>query len=78
MESRGSVESRSLSDLVMPRGWNDVLVRTVMAMAVAFVVYNMKEFLETRQIDAGQVGVDALWIGGGMLVVNALLRMMRP
>jgi len=62
----------------VPGDWGDALVRSVMVWAVAFVAFNLKEFTETQSLDPAQVVVDATWVGGGFLIVNALLMLMMP
>ncbi len=57
-----------------PARWADVLVRTVVAAVVAFVVLQLKEWFDAGAFDTSGTAVDAAWIAGGTLVVNAVLK----
>jgi len=57
-----------------PARWADVLVRTLLAAVVAFVVLQLKEWFDAGQFDTAGTAVDAAWIAGGTLVLNAVLK----
>ena len=59
--------------LAIPAGWEDVIVRTVKVLLVAFAVMHLKEWLDAGMFDSLEILVDAAWIAGGILVFNAIL-----
>lgn len=60
--------------MTVPRGWDDVLFRAVVAGVGAFVALMLKEWLDGG-LDAPGCAVDAAWVAGGVLVLNAILRL---
>lgn len=64
--------------IAVPRGWDDVLVRTVTAALVAFVSLLLKEWLDSREWDAPACAIDGTWVAGGTFVLNAILRWAAP
>ena len=59
--------------LAVPDGWIDVLVRTLTTAIVAFVVLNLKEWVETREWDLAACALDAACVAGGMFIFYAIL-----
>ncbi|MGH2522004.1 MAG: hypothetical protein ACRDH2_05820 [Anaerolineales bacterium] len=60
--------------LAVPAGWADIVVRAVKAAVVAFVVLHLKEYVDAGfPLDTPDITIDSLWIGGGSLVLNAIL-----
>ena len=57
----------------VPAGWADVLVGTVKAAVVAFVVLQLKEWWDAGVFDSLAVTVDAALIAGGTFALNAIL-----
>ena len=57
-----------------PAGWAGVLVRTVNAAVVAFVVLQAKEWFDAGRFDTPATAVDAALIAGGIFVVGAILK----
>jgi hypothetical protein len=62
------------SSIDVPAGWADVVVRTVKAALVAFVVLQLKEWFDAGVFDTPAAATDAALIAGGTLVVNAILK----
>lgn len=69
MESR-----RTWLGLAVPRGWDDVFVRTVMAAVAAFVALLLKEWVDSREWDIPACAIDGASVAGGTFVLNAILR----
>ena len=65
-------------DIAVPRGWDDVFVRTVITAVVAFVALLLKEWMDTREWDAPGCAIDAAWVAGGTFVLNAVLKSRTP
>jgi hypothetical protein len=63
---------------LIPRGWDEVVVRSALALAAAFLALGMKEFIETQRIDLPGVSIDVLWVAGAALALNGLLRVLSP
>jgi hypothetical protein len=59
--------------LVVPDGWADVFVRTLIALVVAFVTLNLKEWMETREWDIPACAIDGSAIALGTFVFYAIL-----
>jgi hypothetical protein len=72
----GSVSKRF--GLGVPTGWADVGVRAAKAAVIAFVALQTKEWLDTSMLDIPGCGVDALWVGGLTLAVDAILMWAGP
>ena len=60
-----------------PANWAAVGTRAAMAAVVAFVVLQAKEYFDAGRFDTTGTGADAVIIGGGVLVLNAILKMMK-
>jgi hypothetical protein len=59
-----------------PTGWADLIVRTVKVALAAFVVLQLKEFVDAGSFDTPATLIDALLIAAGSLVLNTIF--MRP
>jgi hypothetical protein len=59
--------------LVAPDGWPDVFVRTLVALVVAFVTLNLKEWFETNEWDIPACAIDAATIGVATFLFYAIL-----
>ena len=57
-----------------PAAWGQVLFRTVSTAVIAFVVLQAKEYVDAGRFDTAGTGADALLIGGGVFLVNAVLK----
>jgi hypothetical protein len=57
-----------------PSAWGQVLFRTVSTAVIAFVVLQAKEYFDAGRFDTTGTGADALLIGGGVFLVNAVLK----
>ena len=57
-----------------PTSWTAVTVRAVIVAMTAFVVMQAKEFIDARAFDIPGVGMDAILIGAGVFLVNAILK----
>ncbi len=53
--------------------WPELIAGAVKVAVVAFVVLQAKEYHDAGRFDTTGTGADALLIGGGTLVVNAIL-----
>ncbi len=65
-------------DVTFPDSWDGVFVRSVITGLVAFVALVLKEWMDTREWDVPACAVDATWIAGGALVLNAILKRRTP
>jgi hypothetical protein len=63
---------------LFPAGWDDVIVRTLVAFITAMIALSVKEWVETQRVDVPGVSIDGMWVAAGALVINGLLRMMAP
>jgi hypothetical protein len=66
--------SKSWFSLALPSGWADILVRAIKGALVAFVVLQMKEWFDAGRFDTPGTAADAAMIAGGILVLNAILK----
>ena len=57
--------------------WSEVLTPAVTVGVVAFVVLQIKEFVDAGRLDTPGTSMDALLIAGGMLVWKAVLQFIR-
>ena len=57
-----------------PAAWGQVVFRTVSTAVIAFVVLQAKEYFDAGRFDTTGTGADALLIGAGVFLVNAILR----
>ena len=62
----------TLNGIGVRSGWAEVLVRTLQMALVAFVILNLKEWLETGEWDLPACAIDAAWVAGGAFVFNAI------
>lgn len=62
----------------VPASWGAVVSRAVTVAIVAFVVLQLKEFVDAGMFDTPGTGADALLVGVGVLVVNAILKVAWP
>jgi hypothetical protein len=62
----------------VPAGWSAVLFRAVTTAVVAFVVLQLKEWHDAGVFDTLGTAADGLLIGGGVFVVNAVLKWAKP
>ena len=56
-----------------PAGWDHVLIRTIKAAVVAFVVLQLKEWFDAGAFDTPATAVDAGLIAAATLALNAIL-----
>lgn len=56
-----------------PSGWPVVIVRTVMAALVAFVVLQLKEYFDAGAFDTPATALDSGLIAGATFLLNAIL-----
>jgi hypothetical protein len=56
-----------------PAGWAVVLLRSVKAAVVAFVVLQLKEWFDAHAFDTPAAALDSALIAGGTFVLNAVL-----
>jgi hypothetical protein len=56
-----------------PAGWSVVFLRSIMAAVVAFVVLQLKEWVDAGAFDTPATAVDAGLIAGATFVLNAIL-----
>ena len=64
--------------LALPSGWADVFVRTVTVLLVAFVTLNLKEWVETREIDLLAVAIDAGCVAAATFLLYSILTLTAP
>jgi hypothetical protein len=57
-----------------PTSWTAVTVRAVVVAVTAFVVMQTKEYIDASVFDIPGVGADAVLIGAGVFLVNAVLK----
>jgi hypothetical protein len=57
-----------------PTGWAQVAFRALTTAVIAFVVLQAKEFYDAGRFDTTGTGADALLIGAGVFLVNAVLK----
>jgi len=62
------------SGIDVPAGWAEVLVRSVIAGLVAFVVLQLKERLDAGMFDTPAAATDATLIAGGTFIFYAVLK----
>jgi hypothetical protein len=61
----------------IPAGWKALLIRTILVVVVAFVVLQIKEFVDAGRFDAAGTAVDAALVAAGVLVLNAILMLVK-
>lgn len=57
-----------------PASWTAVSVRAISVAVVAFVVLQVKELYDAGAFDTPATAVDALLIGAGTFLLNAVLK----
>lgn len=57
-----------------PTAWGQVLFRTISTAVIAFVVLQAKEYFDAGRFDTTGTGADALIIGAGVFIVNAVMK----
>jgi hypothetical protein len=62
----------------VPTRWADVAIGSLKVALVAFVVLQLKEWIDAGMFDTPAVTVDALLIAAGTFVLNAILKLVRP
>jgi hypothetical protein len=58
----------------VPASWTAATARSVMVAVTAFVVMQAKEYIDASVFDIPGVGADAVLIGAGVFLVNAVLK----
>ena len=58
-----------------PAGWNAVTFRAATAALVAFVVLQAKEMYDAGRFDTPATAVDAVLVGVGIFLLNAILKL---
>jgi hypothetical protein len=59
-------------------GWADLFVRTVKVLVVSFVVLQAKELFDAGKLDTPATGLDAVMIAVALLVLNAIIKLVKP
>jgi hypothetical protein len=62
------------SGIDVPAGWAEVFLRSAMAGLVAFVVLQLKEWLDAGMFDTPATATDATLIAAGTFVLYAILK----
>lgn len=62
--------------MAMPSGFKEVLIRTVMTAVVAFVALLLWDQIESGDFDPAGVSSNAMAVGVGWFIVNAVLALM--
>jgi hypothetical protein len=62
----------------VPVGWGAAVARSVIVAVIAFVVLQLKEFVDAGSFDTPATGTDALLIAAALLAVNAIFMLMAP
>ena len=60
-----------------PTAWGQVMFRTISTAVIAFVVLQAKEYFDAGRFDTTGTGADALIIGAGVFLMNAILKAMK-
>jgi hypothetical protein len=58
-------------------GWMDILINVVMTAMVAFVVLQAKELFDAGRLDTPATAVDAGLIAVGVLLLNAIVKLVK-
>jgi hypothetical protein len=58
-------------------GWGGVFMRALKVAVVGFVVLQAKEYIDAGMFDTPATAVDALLIAAGVLIVDAVLKMVK-
>jgi len=59
----------------VPAGWGAVFSRAAITAVVAFVVLQAKEMFDAGRFDTPATAVDAVLIGAGVLLLNAIYKL---
>ena len=57
--------------------WNQVFTSALKTAVVAFVVLQLKEWFDAGRFDTPATAVDAILVGAGILLVNAILKLVK-
>lgn len=57
--------------------WMEVLIATASVAVVAFLVLQIKEYVDAGRFDTPGTMVDALLVAGGVLVLNAIQQLLK-
>ncbi|MGH7538488.1 MAG: hypothetical protein ACREMF_07640 [Gemmatimonadales bacterium] len=60
-----------------PAGWNAVAFRAVTTAVIAFVVLQAKEMFDAGRFDTPATAMDAVLVGAGVFLLNAILKMVK-
>ena len=58
---------------LVPAGFKDVVIRTVLTFVIALLSLIAKEYVEAGEFDPAGVSIDAAWIAAGGLVIYSVL-----
>lgn len=61
-----------------PADWGAVVFRAATTAVVAFLVLQIKEYVDAGMFDTSGTGADAILVGGGVLVLNAIFKLATP
>lgn len=67
--------TRTWLGVSVPRGWTEVVASALITAVVGFVSLQFKEYLETREWDLLACAVDGACVGGGMFLLNLILKL---
>ncbi|MGD8866748.1 MAG: hypothetical protein PVI01_03945 [Gemmatimonadales bacterium] len=60
-----------------PASWSAVIFRAATTAIVAFLVLQLKEYHDAGMLDTPGTGADAILVGGGVLLVGAILKLVK-
>ena len=61
-----------------PSTWGAVIARALMVAVISFLVLQAKELYDAGMLDTPATSVDAVLIGVGVFLVNAVLKFGKP
>jgi hypothetical protein len=64
-------------EVAAPSGWGTLLMRALKIAVVGFVVLQAKEYVDAGMFDTPATAVDAVLIAAGVLIVDAILKMVK-
>jgi hypothetical protein len=70
--------ARSADISVSSSGWRDIFMRALKVAVVGFIVLQAKELVDAGMLDTKATAVDALLIGAGVLLYDAILKWASP
>lgn len=70
-------KSSPKNQLALPINWTDVVIRAIVIFVISFLTFHVKEYVDAGRFDTLDIAIDSLWIGGGSIIVNAVLLMLR-